>query len=415
MNEAALKKLQKKLVLSYLSASCILLFIVLFTVGLLLYQNLVRNSRHTIQYDLTRYIDKIEKKRWVDHYFFNMEELENGYVIFILDQGEPTLFQGSLLSRKERALLLEELENHEITYSQCTTLNFLSRTFFVYQYKSGNGMIQCYICKDIKTINSAFSLQLLILFFGFIIGCILLYFLISKMAFSAMKPIRENMQKQEEFLHAASHELKSPLAVIRTNNSASLVDGENHDKYREIIENECQRMASLIQDLLLIVSGGSLGHTVTKKPKRPDTILIQCYEMMQPLVKKAGMPLAIDLGKQECGEILVDADRIEQVLQTLVCNAIEYGASEKGILLKLQKNKKQISFIVRDFGPGIPAVDAENVFERFYRGSKSRTDKSHFGLGLSVARQLTNDMGGKIILDKTNKSGAAFIVTFREL
>ena len=415
MNASDLKTLQRKISLSYMLTSCTLLLIVLLTVGVLLYQNLIQNTKRTIRYDLSRYVEQLSAEHWIDHTFFGKEEVENDYVIYILDCNKQTLFQGSLLDPKERALLWSEIEENEITFSQSTSINLLSRFFYVFRHESEDGLIQCYICKDLKTVRETLILYLLILGIGFIIGCILLYFASLRMAMGSVKPIRENMENQIAFVHAASHELKSPLAVIRTNNSACTADAENRDKYHKIIDDECQRMAKLISELLFVASGNQGSRYIKRIPERPDTILIRCYEDMLPLVSSAGMPLSIDLGEQEFGNILVDKDRILQVLQTLVGNAIAYGASEKGILLQLQKEKKQISFIVRDYGKGISPRQADHIFDRFYRGNEDRSEKDHFGLGLSIAKQLTTDMGGRIYLQHLDEPGASFVVTFREI
>lgn len=413
MNESDLKTLQRKISLSYMLTGCILLLFVLFTVGILLYQNLIQNTKRDIKNDLSHYLEQLSEEKWIDHTYFHKEELENDYVIYILDCNQQTLFQGSFLNSEERALLWNEIENNEIVFAQSTSITILSRLFYVYQHKSEDGNIQCFVCKDLRMVRDSFVLYLSILGVGFVIGCILLYFMSLRMAISSVKPIRENMENQIAFVHAASHELKSPLAVIRTNNSACIADAHNRQKYHKIIDDECQRMASLIHDLLLVASGKQMRMHMKLSPLRPDTILIRCYEDMLPLVSGANMPLNIELGEEDYGNILVDEDRILQVLQTLVGNAISYGASKKGILLKLQKEKKQISFIVKDYGTGISPDQADHIFDRFYRAAEDRSDKTHFGLGLSIAKQLTTDMGGRICLQSGNDEGATFVITFR--
>lgn len=418
MSEDGFRTLQQKLLLLYMVFSCVLLLAVLTTVGVLLYQNLMHTARTTVHYDLDGYMNQLEQEGWIDHMDLGMDELKNDYAIFILEDEKDTLYTGSYLNPEERALLREEISKAELSYSTgvgSCTLHMFSTSFYVCQKVSRNGRIQCFVCKNLKRVKNSFSFQLIILSTAFLAGCMLLYFLSKKMSISAMKPVRENMEKQIAFIHAASHELKSPLAVIRANNSACAADASNSDRYRGIIEDECRRMASLIQELLLIATDTTLGLRIEKKPQRADTILIQCYEKMLPFVRNAGMPLSIEIGEDDFGEILVDEARMSQVLEALVSNAAAYGRSEKGILLALKKEKRQVCFIVRDYGPGIAKEDYHKVFDRFYRGAADRNDKSHFGLGLSIAQQLTHAMGGKIQLRDTEGAGACFVVLFREL
>ena len=418
MNENGLKKIQTKLLLSYMLASAVLLLIVLFAVGILLYQNLIRDTKSGIRASLDRYLEQLSQEMWVDDTYFGKEELQNQYAIYILDHGTPVLFQGMYLEQAQRQELWDKLSENEITYTQSTTItlpndrrDLTGKIFFAYQHSTADGAIKCYICKDLSVIYRTVLLYILILLIGFIIGCVILYVISQMLSRKAMQPIKNNLQEQNAFFHAASHELKSPIAVITANNSASIVDPQNLEKYRSVIGKECERMTTLVQDLLLVASSSTNSFPVNLSKKQPDTILIQCYEKMEPLVQASSMCLNIEIADIDYGEILVDEDRLMQVLQILINNAIAHGKSEKGILLKLLKTKKNVIFAVRDYGSGISAEDASHIFERFYQSSKDRSDKTHFGLGLSIAKQLTESMNGKLILAKCNE-GALFEISF---
>lgn len=418
MNNSGLKKLQKRLLRSNMLASVSLLFFVLFIIGIFLYQNQFAQARQSIHENLSRYVEQISQEKWVDDSYFAKEELQNGYVIYILDHDVPLLYEGALLQAAQRELLWNKLKNAEITYNQSTTVSIndkqqkISRKFLAYQHTAGDGTIRCYVCMDIAYIYHTLFFYFLILGVGFATGCIVLYGISRSISLRATKPIRDNMEQQISFFHAASHELKSPLAVISANNAACQVDAENEAKYRTVIEEECTRMSALVQDLLLVASSSSQTFSVRQNKQQPDTILIQAYEKMEPLVRESEMPCQIEIDDIEYGEILADADRLIQVLQILVSNAIAYGKSEKGILLKLVKNRRSVDFIVRDYGSGIAKEDQTHIFERFYRASKDRNDKSHFGLGLPIARQLTEAMGGQLFLSPSD-AGAMFHIRFQ--
>lgn len=92
----------------------------------------------------------------------------------------------------------------------------------------------------------------------------------------------------------------------------------------------------------------------------------------------------------------------------LIQNAVSYGAAEKGIELELEESKKHIVISVKDHGPGVLPEERENIFRRFYRTDQSRKDKEHFGLGLSIAKELVDAMGGRIEVADTPGGGADF-------
>jgi len=118
---------------------------------------------------------------------------------------------------------------------------------------------------------------------------------------------------------------------------------------------------------------------------------------------------------KEIDEALVrgDRDRLKQVLLNLVSNAIQYTPQGGEVIVGLAKSDRQVSITVRDSGPGIPTEDLPHIFERFYRGEKSRTRSkaSGFGLGLSIAYWIVEHHGGKIIVDSQAGSGTTFTVS----
>lgn len=416
MNETGFQTLRRKMLTLYMFFSCSLLLAVLSLVGVMLYQSAHRNVRKQIQSDLEKYTWQVKEDGFLDHSFFSAKEVENDYVIFFYDQkgvGELTGFHGAYLSAQNRDLLWQEICQKEITSEQSTTIRLLGTGFYVYQQRVGTTSVLCYVCKDLERVRYSFFLQILILGAGFLVGCVLLYVISRHLSAKALRPVADNMKKQMEFIHAVSHELKSPLAVIMTNNSTAVLDVDNRMKYHDIIEQECKRMSLLVQDLLLMASGNTIEFHMEKKAERADTILIGCYEKMQPVVRKSGMELGIDLGQEEIGEIFADAKRVDQVLQILVDNAIAYGSSPQGIQLCVRREKRQILFLVIDHGVGVSAEDEKRMFDQFYRGARDRSDKSHFGLGLSIAKQLCRAMNAKLSFQKTAGGGATFVISFK--
>lgn len=245
--------------------------------------------------------------------------------------------------------------------------------------------------------------------FGVILICVANWFL-SKFI---LYPAEQSMKEQKEFIAAAHHELRSPLAVV----SASLdvmedtSDEEMLKKYRNNAKNEVTRMGRLVNDLL-ILSGSSFNKWRVKKTESDiDTLLIDVAEQYAPIAEIKQIQLSLDLPDDVIGTAYIDNDRIKQILHVLLDNAFSYCPKGSNIKLSCKKHKNKINFVVADSGNGIADEEKEKIFRKFYRTDKSRTEKSHFGLGLPVALELTQMHSGTLSITDTLGGGATFTLS----
>lgn len=213
---------------------------------------------------------------------------------------------------------------------------------------------------------------------------------------------------QQRFLADVSHELRTPLTVIKGN--ADLirkfgVDEESLDS----IKDESDRLTRLVGDLLLLAQAESGKLPLNLRPVELDLLLTDVLQQMRVL---AGDKVKLRL--TDIDQVLVqgDADRLKQVLINLISNAIHYTPVGGDVFLTLSKSEGKAKIIVRDTGPGIPAGDLPHVFDRFYRGEKSRTRSktSGFGLGLSIAYWIIDTHKGRIEVDSHDGRGTTFCV-----
>lgn len=234
-------------------------------------------------------------------------------------------------------------------------------------------------------------------------------FLIKK----AIIPVEASMKSQKDFIAAASHELKAPLAVIQASaeslQSAESNPSEQHKKM--IILEECDRMSHLIQSLLALASSDAGNWKMDIKETDMDTLLIETWETWQSPCRQKGITLDLNL-KEECyPQILCDKEHISQVLGILLDNAINYAPLGTSIELGAADDGKQFEFYVIDHGPGIPDAEKGKVFERFYRSDPSRTDKNHYGLGLCIAKEIIKLHDGNIEITDTPGGGCTFTIS----
>ena len=226
----------------------------------------------------------------------------------------------------------------------------------------------------------------------------------------AIIPVQESMERQEQFVAAASHELRSPLTAIRTGFALLKVEPESQ-RHLTLMRQEAERMSRLIDELLILAGGGSLRRNFRPEPIEPDTLLIDFADTQMPQAARKGVRLELELPEDAVPTILADADRVRQMLAILTDNALRYAPMGTVVTLQLQTEENMCIFRVIDHGPGIPDSEKKRVFDRFYRGSASRSDPDHFGLGLSVAKELARIHGGDVTLTDTPDGGATFSIT----
>lgn len=236
------------------------------------------------------------------------------------------------------------------------------------------------------------------------------YLLIKK----ALKPTKVMLKSQKDFIASASHELKSPLAVILANAEKLeqlQIDNTEFRKLVKILDKECMRMSKLVRDMLLLASSDAKSWTICNNTIDIDTLLISLYEAYEPICISKKICLRLEISETSYPKFCADEERLFQILTIYMENAIHHSVGNKQIEIKTEVTAKHITFFVTDHGKGIPEDDKPYIFNRFYCADKSRTDKSNFGLGLSIADELAKMMNGKVGCKDTDGGGATFFVT----
>lgn len=247
-------------------------------------------------------------------------------------------------------------------------------------------------------------------FLSLIAVSIMSHFLIKK----ALEPTEVMLKSQKDFIASASHELKSPLAVILANAEKLEQLQIDHTEFRKsvnILDNECMRMSKLVKDMLLLASSDAKSWTLCKNIIDIDTLLISLYEAYEPICISKKICLRLEISESSYPKFCADGERLFQILSIFMDNAIHHSINNEQIEIKTAVTAKHITFFVTDHGRGIPEDDKPYIFNRFYCADESRTDKSNFGLGLSIADELAKMMNGKVGCKDTDGGGATFFVT----
>ena len=223
----------------------------------------------------------------------------------------------------------------------------------------------------------------------------------------SVKPVQAAMDQQDRFVADASHELRSPLTVLKSSLSQLREQPELAQRDLPMLEQQVDRMQSLVDNLLML-SGSAANRGVTLEPVAPDTLLIEFADSMLPLAKQAKVHLEVELPDEAVPRVLGQEALLRRLLSILTENALRFAPEDSDVTLALRRLPNACEISVSDHGPGVPDAEKEKIFDRFYRGSESRTDTDHFGLGLSVAAQIAELHHTCIHVGEASGRGARF-------
>ena len=208
-----------------------------------------------------------------------------------------------------------------------------------------------------------------------------------------------------------AHDLRTPLSLI-LGHAEALSDGvlPPTPETFDVIHDEARRLNRLVEDLRLLslAEAGELSFAV--RPVQPQSLLERTVVAHTPAAQQKQVELLLD-APADLPDVEVDPDRLAQVLDNLVSNALRYTPENGRIQLTAQQTPTGIQLRVQDSGPGMDAADLAHVFDRFYRGDKSRQrHDGGSGLGLAIARSIVESHNGRIWAESTLGDGATFII-----
>lgn len=424
-----LKELKNRLIVFYGLSTTAILAVVMIVVFIMNTIQEKQYQRNMFQNNVAQIVDQLTNANTIKTKWLIQFQESNNLLIRIEDNRVviPSYFQ--IHTKTDQSKLYETLKG-EIS-SEGITLDstvFSNRNYTSDIYKLGDDFDESYlgcvtsfssndnarIIYIIKILDQpGLNTSYLVLRYGLLTlgGSILLFLFSFFFINKVVKPVEEGQQKQVEFIAAASHELRFPLTVIRTGISTIRKNPEKSDSILPHIESESDRMVTLINDLLLLAASDAKTWPLSIDSVDVETLLIEVYDTFCSLYNEQMIPIELKLSDDVLPFIIGDCDRIKQILTILMDNVLRYTDKNKGILLRAYNSPKRnlgLAIEVVDYGPGIPDEQKNHVFDRFYQADSSRTDKKHYGLGLSIAKELILKHGGTLQVLDTPNGGATF-------
>jgi len=225
------------------------------------------------------------------------------------------------------------------------------------------------------------------------------------------------------FTADASHELKTPLTVVRADVERAMHPSAGSDERMEALEEAMQeiaRMSDLVDSLLTLARADEGRFDLHREPLRLEPLVRDVFETAVILGEDANVSVSLPL--VEDATVLGDATRLRQLFLNLITNAIKYTPRGGHVEITLSlRNNDEAGFAVRDTGVGIAAADLEHIFDRFWRADRARSrrpsgdsrgsvDRGGFGLGLSIAQWIAQAHGGSLTAQSRLARGSVFTV-----
>lgn len=231
-------------------------------------------------------------------------------------------------------------------------------------------------------------------------------------AFEEMRVTLEGKQYVEHYVQTLTHEIKSPVSAIH--GAAELLKEEmppeRRDRFLENIRIEAQRIATIVEKMLLLSSLENRRGLQEVESVNVREVVREIVESLQPVMESKAIELVVS--GDETATVAGEPFLISQALLNVLQNAVEFTPRGGQVQTSIERRADGVAVLVKDTGPGIPAYATERIFERFYSLQRPDTGKKSSGLGLSVVQEIMQLHGGSVTVRNAREGGVAARLVF---
>ena len=402
-------KLKKKV---FFTISCIVTLFLVIILAIFNYQDYIREL-NSVENNLNRM--KIEKndihERLEEINEFRMEEIEERndsnfpkkifvdstiYTVILNDNNEIV----NIINHSENSVTESEIRNiaNEIIKSNVKEGARIGNLYidnYSYSYNKDKTLTIIDNSKTRENLQKNLKISVGI----FILLEIIIIYVSKRITDWATRPAVEALEAQKQFIADASHELKTPLAVILASSEA--LENDYQEKWIDNIKSEAERMSRLITNLLNLARIENVKDKVTFSKNDLSKIVKNSTLTFEGLIYEKKIELEVNIEKDI--SLNCDSDEIKQLVGILLDNAIKHSIESGKIIVSLRKEKNNIIFEVKNKGQAIPKEEQQKIFERFYRADEARNrDDNRYGLGLAIAKGIVEKHEGSISASSEN-------------
>jgi signal transduction histidine kinase len=227
-----------------------------------------------------------------------------------------------------------------------------------------------------------------------------------------LRPIREALRIQRQFTADASHELRTPVSVVRAAAEVALSrEHRDEPEYREtlsIVGSQARRMSRLVDDMLVLARADAGGYPLRPVDFYLDEVIAECCRAVDVLAAERGVTIrssaALEIPYRG------DEDLLRQLVLNVLQNAVQHSPPGGSVAIDVERDAATVKMRVTDSGAGVPAEDEQRIFDRFVQLDPSRRGQGT-GLGLPIARWIAEAHHGTLVLVRSGAGGSTFCVS----
>ena len=385
-----MKQLNKKIFVTIFSilSFFLILFLIILNVGY--YNREYRGISHNLNVIDNHKDDKEDTEKPAPRDFENMMIMD--YEVYTIKLNNNEIDKIISHSSETTEFNVEEIAKEILAENDENTIKIgnLYVNNYAYNLKNNDSLV----ILNTASIKNKLTILLIESILLFIMIEILIYLITIKLTKWICKPAEEAFIKQKDFIADASHELKTPLAVIMASSDELKTDKKN-SKYIDNIKYESERMSTLISSLLdlsKLENGVSIS---TYKKENISKIIEKTCLTFEALAFEKEIEIKNDIDEDiifNCSK-----DEIERLISIILDNAIKHSYNKTTIKVNAKNNKNNIDIEIINCGDALNPGDEEKIFERFYRADKARSRKENrYGLGLAIAKNIVLNHKGTI-------------------
>jgi signal transduction histidine kinase len=234
------------------------------------------------------------------------------------------------------------------------------------------------------------------------------YFLVQK----STAPAERSMAYTRRFMADAAHELRTPIAVLRTKADVALQEERSVETYATVLAgmaSEATRLGRVVDDLMTLARADAGERVVARERFFLDDVVLDAALSMRTLAQAAGVTLTVEEFEETA--VVGDPSLVRELVVVLLDNAVKFTPAGKSVHVRVAP-APQPTLTIDDEGSGIPADQLPHVFERFFRGDASRSRGGGAGLGLSIAQWVAETHGAVLLLASREGIGTTATVRF---